>query len=81
MKVVALVRNNCSLWRLESVLMVRSGEVGEDVPEGDAGADGDVEGVLGAELGDFEADLAGVDNVGIDAVNFMPGDDGVFFKG
>lgn len=29
--------------------------MGEYVPEGDAGADGDVEGVFGAELRDFEA--------------------------
>ena len=37
-------------------------EAGVEVEEGDGGADGDVEGVLGAGLGDFEPDVGGADD-------------------
>ena len=56
-------------------------EGGEEVPEGYAGADGDIEGVFCAELGDFQADIGGVDDGGIHAMNLMSGDNGVFFTG
>ena len=56
-------------------------EGGEKVPEGYAGADGDVEGVFCAELGYFQADVGCVDYIGIHAMNLMSGDNGVFFTG
>ena len=56
-------------------------EGGEKVPEGYAGADGDVEGVFCAELGYFQTDVGCVDYVGIHAMNLMSGDNGVFFTG
>ena len=52
-------------------------EGGEEGPEGEGGGDGDVEGVLGAVLRDFEADVGGVDCGLTHAVDLVADDDGV----
>lgn len=50
------------------------------MPECQAGADGYVEGVFCSELGDLEADVGGVHDLGCHAVDFMSGDNSVFFS-
>lgn len=54
-----------------------SAEGVEEVPDGYAGGDADVEGVFGAELGDFEAEVGGVDYLRVYSVDFVAGYDGV----
>lgn len=53
-------------------------EVGEEVPEGDGGAGGDVEGVLYAVLRNFKHNVAGVDQALVYAFYFVAGYDDVF---
>ena len=48
-----------------------------ELPDDDAGGGADVEGVLGAELGDFDAAVGGVDNFLVDAFDFVAEDEGV----
>ena len=51
--------------------------MGVEVPDGDAGGNGDIERVLGAALRNLEADVAGINDALIDAVDFVPGDEGI----
>lgn len=56
-----------------------TGEGGEEVPEGYAGADGYVEGVFCAELGDFKAQIGAVNHFRVNAMNLVAGYDCIFF--
>ena len=51
------------------------------MPEAYGGGDGDVEGVLGAALGYFEAEVTAVDNGLGDAIDFVAYHEGIFFVG
>ena len=46
------------------------------MPENDAGGDGDVEGVLGAELGNFKAGIGEIDGLLLYSADFVAEDEG-----
>lgn len=56
----------------------RSAEETIGLPEEEAGGDGDVEGVLGAFLGDLDAEVGHIDYALVDAVDFVAGYYGYF---
>ena len=58
-------------------VLVLSAHCEVELPDGDGGADGHVERVLGALLGYFEADVGGIDNALVDAVDLVTGDYGI----
>lgn len=51
------------------------------MPKEDSGGHGDVERVFGAKLGDFEADVGGIDRGLVHAIDLVTHDDGIFFLG
>ena len=50
-----------------------------EVPDDNASRDGDVEGVLGAELGNFKTAVRGIDHFLVNAFDFVAEDNNVFF--
>ena len=48
------------------------------MPDDDACSDGDIEGVLGAELGDFQAAIRSINDFLMDALDFVAENDSVF---
>ena len=48
------------------------------MPDGQGSADRHIQGVLGALLGDFAAQIAGIDHTLVHAVHLMTGYDGIF---
>ena len=53
-------------------------EILGEVPDDDAGSDGNVEGVLGAELGDFQAAIRSINDFLMDALDFVAENDSIF---
>ena len=53
-------------------------EILGEVPDDDAGSDGNVEGVLGAELGNLKTAVAGIDHLLMDALDLIAEDDSIF---
>ena len=51
------------------------------MPDDDAGGDGDIEGVLGAELGNFQAAVRSINDFLMDALDFVAENDSVFLIG
>ena len=47
-----------------------------ELPDDDAGGDGNIHGMLGTELGYLEASVAGVDNLLMNAFHLVAEDDG-----